>query len=203
MAKQRPPSMRMRRLATELRTLREERGLGLDEASALLCMSKSSLHRLERAQVIIRARDVNHALVSYGVQDEGRRRHLLSLAQPGRSKKWIKHYSRLLGQPVVGETIHIEQDALVPDVSASRAAARCACRRMVRVTASRKSSGSWAGPWRKSSHGDGTSSEHCVELALLGEGPVGVGVRDSKDPDGAVLALASGEWRGLLGAIKG
>jgi len=36
--------------------------------------------------------------------------------------------------------------------------------------------------WRKSSHSGGASDETCVEVAGL---PDAVGIRDSRDPDGA------------------
>ncbi|WP_083733536.1 DUF397 domain-containing protein [Actinomadura sp. CNU-125] len=48
--------------------------------------------------------------------------------------------------------------------------------------------------WRKSSH-SGPNGGNCVELASL---PDGVGVRDSKDPDGPVLLLAPAALRAAL-----
>ncbi|MCP2336204.1 DUF397 domain-containing protein [Actinomadura rupiterrae] len=52
--------------------------------------------------------------------------------------------------------------------------------------------------WRKSSY---SSAEHsdCVELSDLG---AAVSVRDSKDPHGPKLAVASADWRALTDAIK-
>jgi hypothetical protein len=44
--------------------------------------------------------------------------------------------------------------------------------------------------WCKSSHSSDTSN--CVEVALAG---VVIGVRDSKDPEGGVLAVPPGCWR--------
>jgi hypothetical protein len=52
--------------------------------------------------------------------------------------------------------------------------------------------------WRKSSS---SLSGDCVEVASL---PDGVAVRDSKNPDGAMLKFTHSEWRAfLLGAHKG
>ncbi|MFF0526562.1 DUF397 domain-containing protein [Actinomadura nitritigenes] len=52
--------------------------------------------------------------------------------------------------------------------------------------------------WRKSSHSQGASGE-CVEVARAAGV---VGVRDSKDPGGPVLALAPAELRALAAEIK-
>jgi hypothetical protein len=43
--------------------------------------------------------------------------------------------------------------------------------------------------WFKSSHSE---TSHCVEVAWLPEGAVGV--RDSKNPTGPALVFAPGEW---------
>ncbi|MBO2458006.1 DUF397 domain-containing protein [Actinomadura violacea] len=55
--------------------------------------------------------------------------------------------------------------------------------------------------WRKSTHSSGVNDEHCVELGRLGAG-VGVGVRDSKDPDGGHLTLTSTQFTDLITRIK-
>jgi Domain of unknown function (DUF397) len=52
--------------------------------------------------------------------------------------------------------------------------------------------------WRKSSSGD-SSGGACVELAGLRDM---IAVRDSKDPDGAVLAFGRGEFRALARQIR-
>jgi hypothetical protein len=51
--------------------------------------------------------------------------------------------------------------------------------------------------WRKSSR-SGTQGGTCVELAV---GERAVLVRDSKDPEGAVLAFGAGEWKAFVRAI--
>lgn len=54
--------------------------------------------------------------------------------------------------------------------------------------------------WRKSSRSSGNGGE-CVEVALrlLDDA---VAVRDSKDPDGPVLAVAPEEWRAFTDRVK-
>ena len=54
--------------------------------------------------------------------------------------------------------------------------------------------------WRKSSYSNGGQQGSCVELARNLPGIVAV--RDSKDPDGPVLAVAPAEWRDFLADVK-
>jgi hypothetical protein len=51
--------------------------------------------------------------------------------------------------------------------------------------------------WRKSSRS--ANLANCVEVARSG---VAVGVRDSKDRDGAVLVFAAGRWADFVGALQ-
>ncbi|GAA2152292.1 DUF397 domain-containing protein [Actinomadura napierensis] len=55
-----------------------------------------------------------------------------------------------------------------------------------------------ADAWRKSSRSEGSEGQ-CVEVAV---GERRVAVRDSKDPDGAVLAVAPSGWASLLADVK-
>ncbi|WP_021593167.1 DUF397 domain-containing protein [Actinomadura welshii] len=55
--------------------------------------------------------------------------------------------------------------------------------------------------WRKSTHSGGADDEHCVELGRLAPG-VGIGVRDSKDPDGGHLTLSVAQFAGLIEQVK-
>ncbi|MFB4315503.1 DUF397 domain-containing protein [Actinomadura sp. 21ATH] len=52
--------------------------------------------------------------------------------------------------------------------------------------------------WRKSRRSGGQGGA-CVEVARF---PEAVGVRDSKDPDGAKLVLGQGAFRALVGELK-
>ena len=52
--------------------------------------------------------------------------------------------------------------------------------------------------WRKSSRSGGQGGA-CVEVAALASA---VGVRDSKDPDGARLAFGAAEWRVFAERVK-
>jgi hypothetical protein len=56
-----------------------------------------------------------------------------------------------------------------------------------------------SGPqWVKSSLS--LSNGNCVEVADLPEG--GIGIRDSKDPEGPVLRFTAGEWYAFLGGAR-
>lgn len=57
--------------------------------------------------------------------------------------------------------------------------------------------------WRKSSHSGTDEGTECVEVAGLPSrrGRV-VGVRDSKQPDGPMLALNGREFRSFLDRVK-
>jgi len=51
--------------------------------------------------------------------------------------------------------------------------------------------------WRRSSRS--TDTANCVEVAVAGSA---VGVRDSKDPDGAVLVLPAAAWTRFVAAVR-
>lgn len=51
--------------------------------------------------------------------------------------------------------------------------------------------------WRKASYSNGNGG-NCVEFAALSAGDCAV--RDSKDPAGAVLALAAAQWAAFASA---
>ncbi|MFG2089298.1 MULTISPECIES: DUF397 domain-containing protein [unclassified Spirillospora] len=55
--------------------------------------------------------------------------------------------------------------------------------------------------WRTSSYTGGANDTQCVELGRLAPG-AGIGVRDSKDPDGGRLTLSVAEFAGLIEKVK-
>ena len=55
-----------------------------------------------------------------------------------------------------------------------------------------------AAHWRKSSR-SGPWTDNCVEVAFVGESIL---VRDSKNPDGAVLVFTPSEWDAFVNGAK-
>jgi len=54
--------------------------------------------------------------------------------------------------------------------------------------------------WRKSSH-SGNGGVECVEVSVQ-RGAGVVAVRDSKDPQGGVLAISPDRWKAFTGAVR-
>ncbi|MGW5410796.1 DUF397 domain-containing protein [Actinomadura geliboluensis] len=55
--------------------------------------------------------------------------------------------------------------------------------------------------WRKSTHSSGVDDQHCIELGRLALG-AGIGVRDSKAPDGGHLTLSVAQFAVLIEQVK-
>jgi transcriptional regulator with XRE-family HTH domain len=105
-----PPTVRMRRLGAQLRKIREDRGLTLDEAANLLKLSKSALNRMENAQVVVRPYETEYLLLKYEVDDD-LRDSLLGLASAGRSREWVKRHAALSPESPVKDLVQLEQDS--------------------------------------------------------------------------------------------
>jgi transcriptional regulator with XRE-family HTH domain len=88
----RPPTIRQRRLAAELRHLRELAGMSLDQASDQLRWSKAKLSRIETASSGVKVLDLNRMFDLYDVR-ETRREGLLTLARNARQRGWWDAYA--------------------------------------------------------------------------------------------------------------
>src|SRR5258707_15203632 len=82
------PSMRRRRLGSELRKLRDQSGLSLTDAAKRLGWQVSRLSRIETRQAGIPTPDLRKLLDVYEVADEGYRKHLADLARQGNERGW-------------------------------------------------------------------------------------------------------------------
>lgn len=104
------PTVRLRRLGAAFRRLREDRGMNLEEAGALMERSISSLSKLENGRVKLPTRDVRAMLDFYGVTDERTREGLVSLARDSHKQGWWQQYGDSLSASYL-DLISLEADA--------------------------------------------------------------------------------------------
>jgi len=90
------PTIRRRRLGTDLRRLREARSLRLEDAAARLGVAASTLSRIETGKAPTRTSYLAVLLDLYGVDDPVKRRFLADLAREGQRKGWWADYDDLL-----------------------------------------------------------------------------------------------------------
>jgi transcriptional regulator with XRE-family HTH domain len=83
-------------LGSQLRRLREGRGISRDDAGYRIRASGSKISRLELGRVSFKERDVIDLLEMYGVTDAGERDALISLAREANSPAWWHKYSDVL-----------------------------------------------------------------------------------------------------------
>jgi transcriptional regulator with XRE-family HTH domain len=86
------PTVRRRRLAAELRGIRESKGKSGDAVAAALKWSPSKISRYERARTGLRPREVERLLDYYEITGP-RRELLLGLAEDAAQKGWWEEYS--------------------------------------------------------------------------------------------------------------
>lgn len=82
------PTVRKRVLGTNLRRLREEQGLFLDDAAEQLSCHAAKVSRIESGRSGIRQLDLKALLDLYGVKDADERAGWLALARESRRQRW-------------------------------------------------------------------------------------------------------------------
>jgi transcriptional regulator with XRE-family HTH domain len=87
-----PPTVRLRRLATELRRLRAAAGLTREQVSDQTAINSATLYRIETAKVRPQRRTLMALLDKYGVTDEARRVELIALSQQSGEPGWLQGY---------------------------------------------------------------------------------------------------------------
>ena len=108
------PTVRRRRLALELRRLREAARLTCEEVADRLECSASKISRVETGRVSVSPRDVRDMLEIYGVPED-QRDALVQLARESRQKGWwhayadavLPHYATYLGMESAASEIRI------------------------------------------------------------------------------------------------
>jgi transcriptional regulator with XRE-family HTH domain len=118
MARGNSPTVRRRRLASELRRLREAAQLTIDEVGEKLECSASKISRIETGHVGVTPRDVRDMLELYAIDDD-QREALVQLAREARKKGWWHAYNEVFTGSFVGlesdaSSLHTHQNVLVP-----------------------------------------------------------------------------------------
>jgi len=106
MARGRGPTVRRRRLAGELRRLREAADLTIDDVGEKLECSASKISRIETGHVGVTPRDARDLLGVYGVTGE-EQEALVQLAREARQRSWWHAYNEVFTGAFVG----LEADA--------------------------------------------------------------------------------------------
>lgn len=131
------PTIRRRRVAMELRRLREEAGLTIERVAEALECSDSKVSRIETANVNATPRDVRDMLELYGVvgtqQDA-----LVHMAREARKKGWWHKYrdyqadqASYVGLEVAADSIRIYSALVVPGLLQIEAYARAVIRALM------------------------------------------------------------------------
>jgi len=90
------PTVRRRRLGTELRKLRESNGYKLEEVAAQLGVASSTLSRIETGKAPTKSAYLSQMLEMYGVAEPGQRQVLVDMAREGHRKGWWAAYDDVL-----------------------------------------------------------------------------------------------------------
>jgi transcriptional regulator with XRE-family HTH domain len=90
------PTVRRILLGSQLRRLREARGISREDAGYTIRASESKISRLELGRVGFKERDVADLLTLYGVSDDGERELMLSLVREANSAGWWHTYAQVL-----------------------------------------------------------------------------------------------------------
>jgi transcriptional regulator with XRE-family HTH domain len=117
------PTVRRRRLALELRRLRESAKLTCEEVAEQLECSASKISRVETGRVSVSPRDVRDMLAIYGVPEE-QRDDLVQLARESRQKGWWHafgdtvdpHFATYLGLESAASQIRLYKATRIPNL---------------------------------------------------------------------------------------
>jgi transcriptional regulator with XRE-family HTH domain len=135
MPSEQSPTVRRRRLALELRRLREAARLTCEEVADHLECSASKISRVETGRVSVSPRDVRDMLELYGVPP-AQRESLVQLARDSRQKGWWHAYSDTMqpqfvtyvGLESAAAEIRIYEVSLIPELLQTEDYARAVIR---------------------------------------------------------------------------
>ena len=92
MAPSSSPTVRRRRLAVELKRLRQASKLTIEQVAETLEWSPGKISKIENARVSVLPRDVRRLLDTYGVGEGPKRELLLVLGRESRERGWWQQY---------------------------------------------------------------------------------------------------------------
>src|ERR1700759_2345116 len=90
------PTVRRRRLGSELRRLREDPSIKLEEVAERLGVAASTLSRIETGKAPTKSVYLTAMLEMYGVTDPEQRQLLVDMAREGHRKGWWSVYDDVL-----------------------------------------------------------------------------------------------------------
>jgi transcriptional regulator with XRE-family HTH domain len=105
------PSLRRRRLAAELRKLREQHEFSVTDVAKRLDWQASRISRLENRQSGITAPDLRKLLDLYHVEDQDQRAHLIEVARRLNERGWWQKYSGEIVGTGLADLISLEEEA--------------------------------------------------------------------------------------------
>ncbi|MEU1617575.1 helix-turn-helix transcriptional regulator [Streptomyces sp. NPDC005722] len=119
------PTVRRRRLGSELRKLREQKGMTAEEVAARLLVSQSKISRLENGRRSISQRDVRDLCSVYGVDDSRLVDSLMNMARESRQQGWWHAfgdvpYSVYIGLETEAESLRVYDSLVVPGLLQTR-----------------------------------------------------------------------------------
>lgn len=142
-------------LGSQLRRLREARGITREAAGYSIRASESKISRMELGRVSFKTRDVEDLLTLYGITDEQERTQLLSLAREANVAGWWHSYSDVLpswfptyvGLEGAAHLIRAYEVQFVHGLLQTEAYARAVVRRGMRGRAPPTSRSGWSCAW--------------------------------------------------------
>ncbi|AXI78347.1 helix-turn-helix domain-containing protein [Peterkaempfera bronchialis] len=110
MAQSPTPTVRRRRLGVQMRQLRGQANLTLDQVAEATGWDRAKISRLENGRSGIRLKEIKDLLTLYRVDDPGLAAALECLAREGSKRGWWQNYSDVLN-PAYADFISLETDA--------------------------------------------------------------------------------------------
>jgi transcriptional regulator with XRE-family HTH domain len=104
------PTVRSRRVGSELRRLRETAGVTTAQAAELLSCSPAKISRIENGIVSVRVVDLRLLLGRYGDADQEHRAYMERLARESNQRGWWQDYDDTI-PPYYADFIGLEADA--------------------------------------------------------------------------------------------